>query len=242
MSQILQDENNLLGNETTLVVIPQNQVFDDIFCNILTQVTTQDVVYITIKKSKLAIEESLNKAGIKYPNLFFIDGVSAFYKSIKNEPNCTYMSDPYDLSFMTQVIRQHVTKDTLIIFDSLSTLLQSVSGRSDRICNWLHKLSDLKKSYKIEFIFTCDSIDLNSNLITESMKLFTTQFRPGEVISKKTELTVDPQRNQIISELLKTRQTLINNKKIAEYSLQLVEAELTKLQVKVPSKIDSQYN
>jgi KaiC/GvpD/RAD55 family RecA-like ATPase len=167
MSPKLNIKKKLDSNQTALLLVPSGDYSSSIV-QTTKQLSSKNVVYITLNKTNDSLTELFKKKKINMENIFFIDAIS---KTIKKTPtkadNCVYCSSPGSLTEISIAINK-ILKHNIdyLIFDSITNLLvyEKKSPVSKFISSLVHKI----KATKTKAVFYALSTKDQSDIIKES--------------------------------------------------------------------------
>lgn len=142
----------------------------------------QKVCYITLNKSALAMRDALKKQKMDPNRFFFIDGISAIIKTPKPLKNCEFIAEPTDLKAIGSATRKAIKEGyTLVVFDSLSTLLSyghAIPAGAGIITGFVKDLMPTIEENNGSFLFICNERDKEKLLIEETLPIFEKIIRP----------------------------------------------------------------
>ena len=109
--------------QNILVTIP-NPDYDMITTDIISQIYTKRVCYVTLNKTYGSLKDFFNKKKISTTNIAFVDGITKTVTNTENRKDCSFVSSPGALEELMVAISNLLSqKYNYLIFDSLSDLL-----------------------------------------------------------------------------------------------------------------------
>jgi hypothetical protein len=84
----------------------------------------QKICYVCLNDKATNVSERLQKKGIDTRKLFFIDTLSSHYINQESTERCVYVSSPYGMDEIFDVILRMKRKCNLFVFDDISDLLK----------------------------------------------------------------------------------------------------------------------
>lgn len=109
--------------QNILVTIP-NPDYDMITTDIISQIHTKRVCYVTLNKTYGSLKDFFNKKKISTTNIAFVDGITKTVINTENTKDCSFVSSPGALDELMVAISSLLSqKYNYLIFDSLSDLL-----------------------------------------------------------------------------------------------------------------------
>jgi len=133
------------------------------------------IVYITLSKSYEFLSVLFKKNNLPLENISFIDCVSSFIKQPKKTARVEFVEAPYDLDAICESLKKTISKDCIVIFDSLSVLMNyglEVPVGAGVLNNFAKCFSMVLKEKGGKIVFVLEKSDEKNDLIKESKKLF----------------------------------------------------------------------
>ncbi len=165
-------------NQKVLLFIPNTNKISNISLDILKLLTMwkkQKIIYITLQKSRERLMEVFNRENITTENIYFVDCITGFFRTPEETQNTKFVSAPYELDKISESIKYFMDKNTFIIFDSLSTLLDYgyyVPAGMDKISKFINKFSEKLKKTESKILFLSKEEDKKMLLIEESIPIY----------------------------------------------------------------------
>ncbi len=162
-------DNPLPENSISLLTVPRAN-YDELIFKILEQSKSPLVCYVTLNKASSYLAEGLKKHNMSNNNFYFIDGISAMLRDVKEEKNCLFISSPNDLVELSIAINEIVSskKFEMLIFDSLSNLLVYQKNNQHGLSQFFSSVSSLIKRQKMRALFICFKNDEKFPFINEN--------------------------------------------------------------------------
>lgn len=162
-------DSQLPQNSISLLTAPRAN-YDEMIFKILKQCNLSLVCYVTLNKASSYLLEELKKHNLNKDNFYFIDGISAMLRDVKEEKNCLFISSPNDLVELSIAINEIFSskKFEALIFDSLSNLLVYHKNNQQGLSNFFSSLSNLIKRQKMRALFICFKNDEKFPFINEN--------------------------------------------------------------------------
>jgi DNA-binding response OmpR family regulator len=109
--------------QNLLITIP-NADYETIVTDIIRQISSKRICYVSLNKTYNSLKNSFNKTKISTSNITFIDGITRTIINAKNKKDCHYINSPGDLKELIVIISMLLNRGVnYLIFDSLSDLL-----------------------------------------------------------------------------------------------------------------------
>ena len=160
-------KKELSQNQTILLIMSSTDYNKEII-GVIKKLNTQNIVYVTLNKTRDSLVELFKKNKINTKNIVFIDAIS---KMIKNVPDQSegvyYVSSPGALTELSLVISKFIKHDfDYLIFDSLTNLL--IYESKSPVAAFVSSLVNKIKENKTKAIFYALSVKEQETLIKES--------------------------------------------------------------------------
>jgi archaellum biogenesis ATPase FlaH len=153
-------------NQTVLLVLPSSK-YNQISVDVTKKLSKESLCYVTLNKTRDALEETFKKKKINTENLVYIDAIS---KTIKSAPSqcdrCYYVSSPAaltELSLVTSKFLRHNFK--YLIFDSLTNLV--IYQKKAPVAKFLSSLINKIRSNKTKAVFYAVKVEGQEKLLQE---------------------------------------------------------------------------
>ncbi len=153
-------------NQTVLLLMPSDK-YNTLSVDIIQRMAKGSVCYITLNKTKDALEETFKKKKIKTENIIYVDAISKTIKSAPDQGNQVYyISSPGALTEMSLVISKFLGHNfNYLVFDSLTNML--VYEKKAPVAKFVQSLVNKVKSSKTKAVFYAMNIEEQKSLIQE---------------------------------------------------------------------------
>ena len=126
-----------------------------------------NVLYVTLNKTYLEIEEFLSQGKLKSDRFFFIDGVTTKLFQAKTCVNCAFFDSLDDLSAFTDALLNtiKINKIGFLVFDSISSMM--IYRQDYEIISFLESIWPYLKKLGVDAKFIALSDDRNRPAIKQ---------------------------------------------------------------------------
>jgi len=147
----LEIKKEMEKSRTILITIP-NADYDAMMTNIVLQLNTEKICYITLNKTYESLKGFLNRKKISSVNMTFVDGITKTIINAQNRENCYFVSSPGSLDELVVTVSELLKQDfKYLIFDSVSDLL-TYKG-VDEVEQFVEYITDLLSENRCKGIF-----------------------------------------------------------------------------------------
>ena len=137
--------------QNILVTIP-NADYDMITTDIISQIYTKRICYVTLNKTYNALKDFFDRKKISMVNMMFVDGITRTVINAENRKDCSFVSSPGALDELMVTISGLLSQSfNYLIFDSLSDLL--TYRNVDEVEQFVKNITDLLVENKCKGIF-----------------------------------------------------------------------------------------
>ena len=147
----MESEKEMEKCRNILVTIP-NADYDTITTDIISQIYTKKICYVTLNKTYSALKDFLIRQKIYTVNIAFVDGITKTVINAENRKDCSFVSSPGALDELTNAISRLLQPNfDYLIFDSLSDLL--TYGDADEAERFVKTITDCLAENRCKGIF-----------------------------------------------------------------------------------------
>lgn len=172
-----------LPDKKILLVVSTGDYYYDIL-DTVKRLQGKSICYVTLNKTRKALQEDFKKNGIDTANIMIVDAISKTVEpSLAAEEHCFFVSSPGALTELSIAIRKFLNYDfEYIIFDSLNNLL--IYREVPIVKRWLSSIVSSIKGSKSKAIFYTVNSEEQQDFIKEVGSLVDEVIVPDKTRAK----------------------------------------------------------
>ena len=156
-----------LGDNKTVLLLIKDISYNGVIVDLVKQLSTKNVCYVTLNKTYNSLKESFQKNGINTENIVFIDAISKTIKKVPDQSSgCYYVSSPGALTELSLVITKFIKHGfDYLVFDSLTNLM--IYEKKAPVAKFLSSIVNKIKESNTKALFYALSMKEQDDLIKE---------------------------------------------------------------------------